>query len=404
MKFNFKKVASVIASAVMITSTVGFAAASTYPDPFTSGAAVVYGANSAASDIAAAISISNNLNSKVVSTTTTGTTATTSGGDSAPIQVASNFLHIGNNLTDVKTTPITSSDMPNLLADGTYRSHDSNDYPYTQKLTIMPNLKFTQFHSSDFNNNQPALGIMIPQSTAVMNYTVSFSTPIQSAVGTATSNSGHLTSLEDTKITLLGREYTILTAMNNTAELKLMSGATTDTVNLNEEKTYTVGGQTYTLKLIFTDGTNAKFTVNGETTDYIVDGGTYKLSDGTILGVRSLSYQAFAGGVMSADISLGANELDVVNGQTVQLNGNNVNGLTGYISATSSGVSSTPTQINSITFQWSTNDRAFLTAGTDLVFPGLESVKFTMTNLTTPAKRQQKLLMMEIMQWNFKQS
>ena len=56
--FNFKKIASVLASAVMLSSTIGFAAAATFPAPFDSGSAIVYGANGNVQvDMAAAVNI-----------------------------------------------------------------------------------------------------------------------------------------------------------------------------------------------------------------------------------------------------------------------------------------------------------------------------------------------------------
>ena len=387
MKFNFKKVASVIASAVMITSTVGFAAAANYPAPFTSGATVVYGA-AAPVDAAAAINIQSDLISKTASTGTT-TTTTTTGGDSKQIKTASTLLHVGDYLTNVTSTLITSSDMPNLLADGTYRSHNSQDYGYTQTLQLYP-VRFTQFSNNNFDNSVPTLGVHIPQSTNVMNYTVQFSTPLQSSVGTSSTNLNQLVDLQDTKITLLGTQYNLLNAYNGTnVQLVFMGGAASDTVNINEDKTLTVGNQTYDVKLTYVDTNTAKFTVNGETTDSITVGQTYKLSDGTQLGLKDVSYQAFAGGVMSADITLGAQKLACTNGQTVQLNDNNVNGLYCYINAQYSGSN---TLISSMTFQWQTDDQVFLSQGSNVVFPGLNSVELTMGNLTAPTTETTKVL------------
>ena len=58
MKFNFKKVASVLASGAMLASTIGFAAAATFPVPFDSGSAIVYGANGNVQvDMAAAVNL-----------------------------------------------------------------------------------------------------------------------------------------------------------------------------------------------------------------------------------------------------------------------------------------------------------------------------------------------------------
>jgi NhaP-type Na+/H+ or K+/H+ antiporter len=72
MKFNFRKVASILASGVMLASTMGIAsAATTFPAPFSSGSAIVYGANAAATDNAAAATIFSRLGG-VVSTSKIG--------------------------------------------------------------------------------------------------------------------------------------------------------------------------------------------------------------------------------------------------------------------------------------------------------------------------------------------
>ena len=66
---KFKKIMSVIASAVMISSTIIFAAAAAYPTPFTSGTAIVYGTNGANSDMAGAIDIYDQLKARATGTT-----------------------------------------------------------------------------------------------------------------------------------------------------------------------------------------------------------------------------------------------------------------------------------------------------------------------------------------------
>lgn len=80
MKFNFKKIASVLAGAVMATSTVAFAAAANYPAPFVKNGnadvAIVYGSMPGADvDLVAAIDISTNLQYALAKQTgSTGTT------------------------------------------------------------------------------------------------------------------------------------------------------------------------------------------------------------------------------------------------------------------------------------------------------------------------------------------
>ena len=70
MKFNFRKIASVLASAVMLGSTAGFAAAAmNYPAPFVklgvADVAVVVGGSAASSDYLAAVDLGQNLQAEL---------------------------------------------------------------------------------------------------------------------------------------------------------------------------------------------------------------------------------------------------------------------------------------------------------------------------------------------------
>jgi hypothetical protein len=372
----------------MITSTVGFAAASTYPAPFSSGATIVYGSVAASSDIAAAISIQNNLNAGSTAVTSGDTGATVTGGDSYQFSTGSNKLYFGKNLSEVKST-LTSDHLPVLLKDGTYRNKKSDTYDYTQQITLAPGLQFTQFSNSDYQDSTPTIGIAVAQDQPVLNYTVSISDALSTV---DTQNSNTLTDFKNTKLTILGKEYTIMDAKNNSdgVYLQLMAGAARDTVNLNEEKTFTVGNNSYTVKLTYVDASFAKFTINGETTDSIAKSDTYKLADGSQIGLNDISYQNFAGGIMAADISLGADKLELENGQNVKVNDKANNDLTATIVATSSG---TTLDLSKIIIVWKPTDNShFLTQGSDLVMPALGSVKLTMSNLTVPGTEKTKIL------------
>jgi len=105
MRFNFRKISAVIASAVMIGSSAGFAAAANYPAPFVSSGspsvAVVYGA-SATGDLAAATNIQTNLIGKVTVSTSTGNT--TISGDNVKIEKSSDKLNLGNAINDIQTS------------------------------------------------------------------------------------------------------------------------------------------------------------------------------------------------------------------------------------------------------------------------------------------------------------
>ena len=94
MKINLKKVASVLASAVMFGSTIGFAAAA-WPEPFVKSgagdAAIVVGTNVVATDMSAATDLGTSLNAKV-----TSTGATTVTGDSIQLEKSSDKFNLVN--------------------------------------------------------------------------------------------------------------------------------------------------------------------------------------------------------------------------------------------------------------------------------------------------------------------
>lgn len=386
MKLNFKKVASVMACTAMLGSTMGLAAAAnTYPAPFVvSGAsdvAIVYGSG-ADSDRVAALGIGTSLQTSVATATVASGTVTLTGeGDKVKLEGPSNKLNINDAITDVKVTDITYSDMPTLLAKKTYTSYESNSYDYEQKLTFYANINVTHFQSNDYKSRTPAIGISVPRATNLLNYTLTFTKTALSDISTA----ARLTGFENSKITLLGKEYTILQAYNGTTaantKLVLMGGASSDVIALNEEQEISVNGKTYKITLTYVDSTKAKFTVDGVASPDIASGGTWKMADGTVLGIKALNYQAFAGGVMSVDYTLGAEKVTIEGGQNLLVNDLTVDDITGAITRADSG---TKAGISKIILTWKPNSNSFVTADQSLEMPGLKSVKLVMTGFITP--------------------
>src|SRR3989338_2618892 len=135
MKFNFKKITSILASAVMLGSTIGIAAAANYPAPFIAGGvadvAVVVGTSAANSDFLAAVDLGSDLSTELSAQTASGTTtgtATASGGDSLKLEKSTNKLNINDDIKDVWTTKVTDANLPSVLQDGTYSSKDNIAY------------------------------------------------------------------------------------------------------------------------------------------------------------------------------------------------------------------------------------------------------------------------------------
>ena len=134
--FKFKKVASILASTLMIGSTIGLAAASTFPMPFSGGGgndvAIVWGGENhgaVLTDYVAAINIMQTLNDDVVSiSATTGTPSVT--GEAYPLFTGGTKLYINDSLNAVRTT-ITATELPTVLAKGTFSGNTEATYEQT---------------------------------------------------------------------------------------------------------------------------------------------------------------------------------------------------------------------------------------------------------------------------------
>ena len=405
MRINFKKVSSVLASALMLGSTIGLAMAASYPAPFAAGgqanAVIVTGSNQNANDLAAATSIGNQLSKALTGQATTGAgTTATSGGDSYKIELASTKLNMDEALTDVITGTIQASDMPNLLTDGSLvGKKDSVEYKYTQEIILNKTLNYTAFKDNDYNDNAASIGIKIAKNDPVAIYKLSWNKQPK----TATTSAARLSNLENVKIKIMGKEYTILNAYaNSTAttgmKLDLMGGAYAGQLNIGETQTVDLAGHKYAIRIAFIDSTKVKLCIGidggaEEKCDIDLEtGSTTQLSDGTQLGVRSINYQGYSGGIQSVDYSLGAKKLTLEDGQTAELNGEDVNGLEVTMATAGSGDTTYPTQIGDITLTWKAKEKGWVTADSSVTLPALETFKIQAGAFYTPKEEKIEVL------------
>ena len=129
---NFKKVASILASGVMLASTISFAAAANlYPKPFTDGAAIIYGSNAASSDMAGAIDIYDQLKARV-GTSSDATVA----GEAKAVETASQPLYLGDYMNKTKET-FSKNELPNILKDGKVTDDDGTELDYDLKVDVL---------------------------------------------------------------------------------------------------------------------------------------------------------------------------------------------------------------------------------------------------------------------------
>jgi len=364
-KFNFKQISAVLASAMLgITGIAAMAAA--YPQPMVVGTtgdfAVVYGSDAATSDQTQATSIANQLQAMVSGTAELGT-------DSFMIERTGNKFNLGDNANSVRDT-LRKDQLPVLLADGTYLDDDNTEFEFTQKIELSSNLALTHFRDSDLDN-VPMIGIQMTSSgTEVLNYTMEFQTKPDFTAA----------KLETTTIELFGKDYFIATVGSN--KLTLLDSANTALLNEGETKTMTIDEISYTVSIVAIDSTNGViFDVNGERTNRLDTGDTYKLSSGAHIGVKDFQAASYAGDTAFVDFSLGAGKLELTEGAEVELNDDTVEGLTVV-----SGSMNSSGSFAGVKLQWTTSDRAWVTPDKEITLPGFEAFKLSMTEFVTPSE------------------
>jgi hypothetical protein len=204
MKLNFRKIASVLTSAVMLSSTIGLAAAANYPAPFvksgSADVAVVWGSAAASTDLIAVTDITSDLQAQLASQTATSSgssSVSVSGGDYIVLDRPSSKLHLNEDVKGVFGRSVTADDLPTLLMDGTYMDSDNNNHDYTQKIDVS-SMNLTQFVDSDYKENTPTLGFRVPSGSTLFTYTLDFT------------DNPSWAKLTNTDITLMGKNYRVL--------------------------------------------------------------------------------------------------------------------------------------------------------------------------------------------------
>ena len=345
MKFNFKKVASILASGAMLASTIGFAAAATFPAPFDSGSAIVYGANGNVQvDMAAAVNIQTAIG------TISGTEAGIPEG-SWRVETSSDNLEIDESIRQVDTY-IDKDSLP-ILADVEI-TNEKGTAKYEQFFYFDDQTTSRVTYQEDDNENI-GLFFKIDSGRTIARYVMEFSNNLESDVATDSSYED----IEDEEIVMLGKTYTIITAVNTSAgvtDLTLMSGANKVIVSNGEE--LTVAGKTISVLVSATN--EARFTVDGETTAKLAKGGTAKLDDGTYLGVSDITYQSFAGGIMQATAYVGADKIELKDGSNMVVNAETINEANVNISDTISGGD---VSIDTITINMTAEDDLYVPEG-----------------------------------------
>lgn len=258
MKFNFKKIGSVLASAAMIGATAGFAAAATnYPAPFSSGDyAIVIGSNE---DMAAATTIGNNLGGGNVVSMTPGEGVTET---EVPLGGVINFTSskIPGIVTDSKVTKLLDTQIS--WDDGV----SNEDYDVHEEIVLSDVQVKTTSYDNDYDES-----VALTSNKGIL-----YKYVFEDAINTSRVGS---TDAEDLYLEILGKEYEII-SMSSTS----ITVYTSEETSLAEGDSYSFGGANLVVDRIF-DG---KAQVNGQ----IISEGSSKVIDGVRVKVDTVGFNS----------------------------------------------------------------------------------------------------------------
>ena len=174
----------------------------------------------------------------------------------------------------------------NALSDGTFRGKSTETYK--QRLNAPADAEVVWGTDDDFGQDpQLLLNFEVGE---IISYYLTFPNAVLSDVD----SNGHLEDFEDNKITILGKEYTVVDATYfNGAKFTLMRGAVADTLQVGETKMYAIGRNKYGVTVQTASGdtaadARAKFIINGQETTSLGKGEIYTLRDGLRLGIMNI--------------------------------------------------------------------------------------------------------------------
>ncbi len=366
MKKIMQKAITVLGSAVLIGATIGAAAAANYPEPFTSGATIVVGANANPTDNTAALNIQSDLSGKMV---VSGGSTTVSGGDSFRLEKTSVNYNLGDSMTDLANS-LDEDDMPNALAEGTYKDDNRDEYDYEQKITVK-DASLTLFTDTKYNDKEPTIGFNFVKNAAVLDYTITF-------------KDGGINSsaIVGTDLPLMGSEYYVLSAdvTNGSSEMELLDSSSSKILTEGESTNIMVNDKSYSVSIEYISTTEAKLNIDGEITEKLSDGESYELDDGSYVAIKEILYAEKEAGISKVEFTIGTGKLKLVSGDDIEMNDETIDG----VEATFDFGGATGT-LSEILIEWTAGEEIFLTEEDSvIVMPGFENFQVIYGGLEFP--------------------
>lgn len=362
MKFNLKKIATIVGSALMVGATAGMAAAASLPSNF-NNPAVVYGTGAAVSDSAAAQSLVPAFNLKAVSS---GSSVSVSGGDSVKIESGNKYLTLGTNTVKDVLESLSDDNLKSFLKSGDFKDNESDKQYYTQSMKLIDG---TLKYDEDSNDNL-GLGLFYEDGDNVLNYTIDYG-----SIG--------LNNIVGIDLPFMGKNYYVL--RNTNSEIVMLDSSSSTRMNEDESKTLTVGDKSYevTATDVYESGSSsyAKFTVNGEPTDKLTERKEYKLDDGAYIVVKEIIARdsGNSGKSNSVEFTIASGKLSLPKtlGE-ISLSDKTVDGVSSTIAG------------GKITITWEADDDiTLIKSGDSAVMPGFETISVVYGGMDFPSASEE---------------
>ena len=214
-----------------------------------------------------------------------------------------NFLEIGEAINAPQ--PVLNQNDLISLSNGTFMNA-RGIFPYTQELTL-PSAK-TVFAVDSGQSEDPSMYLKFNSNEPAYIYNLRFNPALESEVN----ENLELKDLTGHRLNLFAKEFTIISAKNESDRLtlKLFHASLVDVLQEGETETYSYNGNDYEITASYISTSGALFTVNGRTTDRLIEGDIYTLADGTNIGVIDITNNS-ENGMDVVEFGLGSESLKI---------------------------------------------------------------------------------------------
>jgi hypothetical protein len=269
---------------------------------------IAVGDNAAARDIIGATDVGIALAGYATTTVAVaGVAETTAVTDGVDLSTANTKLYYGDAINSARTT-LTKSDLPTILASGTFSDDAGTTYNYDQYISVGG--RAVVFGASDIAGEDPLLYIDAGTNAASPIYTTK-------VVFTKVLNISH-DDVQGNTITLFGNEFTIGSDSVAPTKLVLFGAAGAQTISEGSSVTVTLEGTEHTISVIgVSSSTVAVISVDGVSKE-VTEGNSYVIS-GVDVYIDSVYYFGKEAQVSQVKLSVGSKKTILENGQPVKI-------------------------------------------------------------------------------------